>query len=167
MDGRDEEAGRRKVSEMIGGIDYALLTTQGIGGDPLHARPMALRKAEANGDLWFFSKKDSRKAKELTSDPQVLVTFADPKKQNFVVVGGRAQIVAERSRVEEMWSEVYRAWFPDGAKDENVVLIRVEAERAEYWDTPTGVMTYAFGYLKALTTGEPSRAGEVGKVEAM
>ncbi len=152
---------------MIGGIDYALFTTQGTGGDPLHARPMALRKAEDNGDLWFFSKKDSRKAKELGADPEVLVTFADPKKQRFVAVSGRAEIVADRSRVEAMWSEVYRAWFPDGAKDENVVLIRVEAERAEYWDTPTGVMTYAFGYLKAVTTGEPSRAGEVGNVEVM
>ena len=152
---------------MIGGIDYALFTTQGTGGDPLHARPMALRKAEDNGDLWFFSKKDSRKAKELGADPEVLVTFADPKKQRFVAVSGRAEIVADRSRVEAMWSEVYRAWFPDGAKDENVVLIRVEADRAEYWDTPTGVMTYAFGYLKAVTTGEPSRAGEVGNVEVM
>ncbi len=167
MNGHDEEAGRRKVSEMIGGIDYALFTTQGIDGGPLHARPMALRKADDNGNLWFFSKRDSRKAKELGADPQVLVTFADPKKQHFVAVTGRAEIVAERSEVAAMWSEVYRAWFPDGAKDDNVVLIRVEAERAEYWDTPTGVMTYAFGYLKAVTTGEPSRAGEVGKVEAM
>ncbi len=105
MDEHDEEAGRRKVSELIGGIDYALFTTQGTGGDPLHARPMALRKAEDNGDLWFFSKKDSRKAKELTADPQVLVTFADPKKQHFVTVAGRAEIVAERPKVEAMWSE--------------------------------------------------------------
>ena len=167
MDEHDEEAGRRKVSELIGGIDYALFTTQGIGGDPLHARPMALRKAEDNGDLWFFSKRDSRKAKELTADPQVLVTFADPKKQHFVTVAGRAEIVADRTKVEAMWSEVYRAWFPDGAKDDNVVLIRVKAQQAEYWDTPTSAMVYAFGYIKAVTTGKPSRAGEVGKVDAM
>ena len=66
-----------------------------------------------------------------------------------------------------MWSEVYRAWFPDGARDDNVVLIRVDAEQAEYWDTPTSAIVYAFGYLKAVTTGEPSRAGEIGKIEAM
>ena len=43
-------------------------------------------------------------------------------------------------------------------------LIRVEAESAEYWDTPTSAVVYAFGYLKALATGKPSHAGEVGTV---
>ncbi len=167
MGGQDEDAGRRKVVELVKGIDYALFTTQGTAGDPLHARPMALREVEDDGTLWFFSKKDSRKAKELTINPQVLVTFADPKKQHFVTIAGRAEIVAERQKVEVMWSEVYRAWFPDGARDDNVVLIRVDAEQAEYWDTPTSAIVYAFGYLKAVTTGEPSRAGEIGKIEAM
>ena len=167
MGGQDEDAGRRKVVELVKGIDYALFTTQGTAGDPLHARPMALREVEDDGTLWFFSKKDSRKAKELTADPQVLATFADPKKQHFVTIAGRAEIVADRQKVEAMWSEVYRAWFPDGAKDDNVVLIRVEAVRAEYWDTPTSAIVYAFGYLKAATSGKPSRAGEVGTVEAM
>ncbi len=167
MSGQDEDAGRRKVVELVKGIDYALFTTQGTAGDPLHARPMALREVEDDGTLWFFSKNDSRKAKEMTADPQVLVTFADLKKHHFVTIAGRAKIVSDREKVEAMWSEVYRAWFPDGAKDDNVVLIRVEAERAEYWDTPTSAIVYAFGFLKAVTTGEPSRAGEVGKVEAM
>ncbi len=167
MGDQDVEAGRRKVLELIEGIDYALFTTHGADGGPLHFRPMAWRKVEDDGDLWFFSKKDSRKAKELTADPRVLVAFADPKKQHFVSIMGRAEIVAERAKVEAMWSEIYRAWFPGGAKDDNVVLIRVEAEQAEYWDTPTSAMVYAFGYLKAVTTGKPSRAGEVGVVDAM
>ena len=167
MGSQDAEAGRRTVIELIEGIDYALFTTQGTSDDPLHSRPMALRKVEDDGDLWFFSKKDSRKVKELIADPQVLISFADPKKQNFVSITGRAEIVAERAKVAAMWSEVYRAWFPGGAEDTNVVLIRVRAEQAEYWDTPTNAMVFAYGYVKAVATGKPSRAGEVGKVEAM
>lgn len=167
MASRDIDAGRRKVLELIGGIDYAMFTTTGGDGEPLHARPMAYRKVEDDGDLWFFSKKDSRKVEELTAEPRVLVNFADPKKQNFVSIAGRAEVVAERAKVEALWSEIYRAWFPGGPKDDNVVLIRVEAEQAEFWDTPTSTMVYAFGYLKAFTTGKPSHAGNVGVVEAM
>ena len=167
MGGQDAEAGRRKVLELIEGIDYAVVTTHGADGGALHARPMAWRKVEGDGDLWFFSKKDSRKVTELTADPRVLVTFADPKKQHFVSIMGHAEIVAERTKVEALWSEVYRAWFPGGAKDENVVLIRVQAEQAEYWDTPSSAVVYAFGYVKAVATGKPSHAGEVGTVEAM
>lgn len=161
----DSEAGRRKIRALIEGIDYATFTTRGSGGAPLHARPMAFRKCEDDGDLWFFTKKDSRKANEIGADPQVLVSFADPKTQTFVSITGRAELVADRARVAALWNEIYRTWFPGGPGDDNVVLIRVDAEHAEYWDTPNSVVVVAFGYLKALATGKPSRAGEIGQVD--
>ena len=165
MDEPDTEAGRRKILELIDGIDYAIFTTRGSDGSPLHARPMAYRKVEGDGDLWFFTKRSSRKVKEIEADSQTLVSFADPKKQHFVSIIGRSEMIADRAKVKALWSEIYRTWFPGGAEDDNVVLIRVHAERAEYWDTPNSVMVYAFGYLKAVATGKPSRAGEVGTVE--
>lgn len=161
----DTDAGRRKVLELIDGIDYAVFTTRGSDGAPLHARPMAYRKVEGDGDLWFFTKKDSRKVKEISADPQTLVSFADPGHQTFVSITGRSEVVADRARVKALWNEIYRAWFPGGPEDDNVVLIRVEAEHAEYWDTPNSVLVYAFGYVKAVVTGKPARAGDVGNVE--
>lgn len=160
-----DEAGRLKVLALIDTIDYALFTTRGVDGAPIHARPMAYRKVEGDGDLWFFTKRDSRKVKELAAEPRCLVAFADPRQQTFVTIAGRSAIVADRDRVAALWSEIYRAWFPGGPADENVVLIRVAAESAEYWDTPTSAVVYAFGYLKALATGKPSHAGEVGTVD--
>jgi len=162
---KETDAGREKVLELIDGIDYAVFTTRGSDGAPLHARPMAYRKVEGDGDLWFFTKKDSRKVKELSADPQTLVSFADPGRQTFVSITGRSEVVADRAKVKALWNEIYRAWFPGGPEDDNVVLIRVEAERAEYWDTPTSALVYAFGYVKAVVTGKPARAGDVGKVE--
>lgn len=161
----DADAGRRKVLELIDGIDYAVFTTRGSDGAPLHARPMAYRKVEGDGDLWFFTKKDSRKVKEIAADPQTLVSFADPGHQTFVSITGRSEVVADRARVKALWNEIYRAWFPGGPEDDNIVLIRVEAEHAEYWDTPNSALVYAFGYVKAVVTGKPARAGDVGKVE--
>ena len=162
---KETDAGREKVLELIDGIDYAVFTTRGSDGAPLHARPMAYRKVEGDGDLWFFTKKDSRKVKELSADPQTLVSFADPGRQTFVSITGRSEVVADRAKVKALWNEIYRAWFPGGPEDDNVVLIRVEADRAEYWDTPTSALVYAFGYVKAVVTGKPARAGDVGKVE--
>ncbi|MBE7213000.1 MAG: pyridoxamine 5'-phosphate oxidase family protein, partial [Gluconacetobacter diazotrophicus] len=125
----DEDAGRRKVLELIKSIDYAVFATRGENGAPLHARPMAYRAVEGDGDLWFFSKKDSRKAGEIAADPTVLISFADPRAQHFVSIAGRAEIVTDRATVRDKWSEIYRAWFPGGPADENVVAIRIHAER--------------------------------------
>ena len=160
-----ETAGRRKVLEMVEGIDYAVLGTRAVDDGAIHARPMAYRSVEQDGTLWFFTKKNSRKVKELTADPNTLVSFADPRKQNFVSVAGTSTIVDDRTKVKALWSEIYRAWFPDGPDDPNVVLIRVDAQHAEYWDNPTSAVVYAFGYLKAVTTGKPAKPGDVGPAE--
>ncbi len=165
MSQHNEEAAKRKVSDIITDMDYAVFTTRGSDGAPLHARPMAYRSVEPDGDLWFFTKADSRKVEELKADPRTLLSFANPKKQQFVSITGRSEIVSDRAKVTELWSEIYRAWFPGGPSDPNVVAIRVHAEAAEYWDTPTSAVVYAFGYLKALATGQPSRAGDVGTVD--
>ena len=161
----NEEAGRRKVLDLIQGMDYALFTTRASGDEPLHARPMAYRAVEGDGDLWFFTNVKSRKVAELRADPTTLVCFADPKKQHFVTIAGESQIIDDAQEKKRRWSEVYRAWFPGGPEDDNVALLRVHAARAEYWDTPTSAVVYAFGYIKAAVTGQPSRAGEVGAVK--
>ena len=165
MDQKETEDGKRKVVALVDGIDYAMFTTRGEDEAALHARPMAYRKVEDDGDLWFFTKNDSRKVRELTRDPRVLVSFADPKDQTFVSISGQAEVVDDREKVSALWNEIYRAWFPGGVQDPNVVLVRVRAEHAEYWDNSTSVMVYAFGYLKAAVTGKPARAGDVGVVE--
>ena len=99
---------------------------------------MAYRKVEDDGDLWFFTKRDSRKIAEVSADERVLVTFADPKNHHFVSIAGRAEVVSDRAKVASLWSEVFRPWFPAGPDDEKVVLVHVHADQAEYWDTPSG-----------------------------
>lgn len=165
MNDKGDEAGRRKVLTLISGIDYALLTTHARGGAAFHARPMAYRSVDDDGDVWFFTKGDSRKVEDLRADPATLVTFADPHKQHFVTITGESEIVADPAEKKHRWTELYRTWFPGGPEDDAVVLIRVRASSAEYWDAPTSAMVYAYGYMKALVTGKPARSGEIGKVE--
>ena len=164
MDEKTDAASRKKVLDLVKDIDYAVFTTRTEGQGPLHARPMAYRSVEDDGDFWFFTKRDSRKVQELTADPETMLTFADTKNQNFVSVSGKGHLVTERAEVKKRWTELYRTWFPGGPDDENVVLVRVEPEHAEYWDTPSSVMVYAYGYLKAVVTGKPAKPGDVGAV---
>ena len=153
---------RDKVLELIKSMGFALLGPREGGSGAMHARPMAFRAAEFDGNLWFFTKKSSRKVRELLANPEPLLCFADPGRQNYVSATGKSDIVTDRAKVKELWTEAYRTWFPQGPDDQEIVLIRVTVDHAEYWDVPSSVMVHAYGYIKAVTTGTPPHPGDIG-----
>ena len=162
---KTDQESKDKVLDLIKDINYALVGTRGLGDGPMHARPMAHRAAEFDGNLWFFTKNDSRKVAELRANPETLLCFADSKGQNYVSMTGEGEVVTDRAKVKDMWAEIYRTWFPNGPDDPNIVLIRVRVDHAEYWDAPSSLMVHAYGYLKARTTGKPPAPGDVGAVK--
>jgi len=142
-----------KVAELIKDINVAMLTTEAEDG-LLHSRPMATQKTEFDGTLWFFTGLSTGKISELDWNPEVNVSYAEPGHSRYVSVSGTAEIVDDRAKMEELWSDIYKAWFPQGLDDPDVCLMKVEVTFAEYWDVPSGKMVQAFGFLKALATGE-------------
>lgn len=164
MEIRNDAEAREKVWDMIKDIKVALMTTQGVNGK-LHARPMVARKEEGeNNDLWFFTRNDSRKIQEIMAHPRVMLNYADPDEQNYVAISGMADVIDDRAKIKELWSEPMRTWFPKGPDDDTLTLIRVQAEEAEYWDSPSSTLVYAYGYVKARLTGEMPNPGESAHV---
>ena len=162
MEVRHDEAARAKVHEIVSKARVAMMGTYDATG-AAHSRPMVAVENEG-GELWFFTRSDSRKLSEIARDPRVLLDYADEGGQNYVSIVGRARIHRDARLAKEMWSEPLRAWFPDGPEDEHVALIQVEADSAEYWDSPSSLMVHAYGYVKARLTGEPPAPGEVAQV---
>jgi general stress protein 26 len=154
----------RKVYDMIRDVRVAMMTTLDVDGS-LHSRPMHTMKPDAQGDLWFFTRRSAPKTAEVEREHAVNLAYADPGSQNYVSVSGRATIVTDQSRIDELWSEPLRAWFPKGKNDPEIALVRVRPERAEYWDSPSSTIVHMVGYAKAALTGEPPHPGEHEKVD--
>jgi general stress protein 26 len=155
-----------QLREKIKGIRVAMLTTIEEDGS-LHSRPMATQEAEHDGDLWFFTAAGSTKAGEIERDRRVNLSYADPDDQRYVSVSGTARLVRDQAKARELWNPLLKAWFPKGVDDPELALLRVQVEKAEYWDSPSSKMVQLAGLLKAVTTGkryEPS-AGENEKIE--
>ena len=150
---------KKKVWELIKDIKVALMVTRGEGGR-LHSRPMAAAQNAFDGELWFMSKGSTPKLSELAQDEHVLLAYSEPKNQNYVSVSGTASTTRDRAKIKELWSEPMRVWFPKGPEDDDIALIKVSVESAEYWDAPTAAWVYAYGYVKARITGEPPKSGE-------
>jgi general stress protein 26 len=150
---------REKVWEMIKDIKVAMMVTMDSEGHHF-ARPMVAQQPDAHHDLWFFTSLDSPKVQEIISNPEVLLSYADPASNAYVSISGDAAVVTDRAKIDELWSESFKAWWPNGKTDPNVTLICVSPRSAEYWDGPSSTVVQAFGYLKARITGEPEKMGE-------
>jgi len=142
-----------KVAELIKDINVAMMTTEAEDG-LMHSRPMATQKTEFDGTLWFFTGLSTGKISEIDWNPEVNLSYSDGGANKYVSVSGTAEIVDDRAKKEELWSDIYKAWFPQGLDDPDLCLMKVEVTFAEYWDVPSGKMVQAFGFLKALATGE-------------
>jgi general stress protein 26 len=142
-----------KVAELIKDINIAMMTTEAEDG-LLHSRPMATEKTEFDGTLWFFSGLSTSKISEIDWNPEVNLSYSDGGANKYVSVSGTAELVDDRAKKEELWSDIYKAWFPQGLDDPDLCLLRVDVTFAEYWDVPSGKMVQVFGFLKAIATGE-------------
>ncbi len=145
-----------RICELIRGIPYAMLTSEGKGG-VLHSRPMATQETDFDGDIWFLTKNDSGKADEIRHDANVSLSYSNPKESRFVSISGKAEIVQDRARVCEMWIPEYKVWFPEGENDPDIAVLRVHAIEAEYWESSaSGLIQAARVELAATTSGETS-----------
>jgi general stress protein 26 len=134
-------------------FDRAMLVTQ---GDELHARPMAIAKADDDGTLWFISGVDSSKVNEIESRSQLLAVMQNSSQ--WLTITGRGELSRDRTRIDAVWKESFRAWF-SGKDDPNIVLIRLQPSAAEYWDT-SGLkgVKLAVQLAAAKLTGKSPRA---------
>jgi general stress protein 26 len=152
----------RKVAELLEDERTGLFTTIAPDGT-LVSRPMALQEVEFDGDLWFFAERSSRKVQHVTANPQVNVSTSGSS--SWVSLTGHALVVDDLEKKRKLWNTVVQAWFPDGPEDPDVVLLRVEAASAEYWDSPGGRLASVVSFAKAKLTGRAYDGGENERVD--
>ncbi|MET0480047.1 MAG: pyridoxamine 5'-phosphate oxidase family protein [Mycetocola sp.] len=157
-----DDADMSTIAALIKAAKIALVTTVTADGH-LHSRPLAVQETEFDGYLWFFTQDPSSKVDDIRAHDQVNAAFESGK--GFLSIAGRATVVHDQAKVDELWSPSVEAWFPDGKDDSTVALIRVDAESAEYWaSTEPGVVT-AFKIAKAVVTRTQPDVGENKSVD--
>jgi general stress protein 26 len=92
-----------KLWGMIRDIPVAMLTSDDDG--VLRSRPMVAAQRDFDGTLRFLSHAGSHKVQQ---DARVAVTYADPGRQHYGSISGRAKVVREEALLRTHWSEALR-----------------------------------------------------------
>lgn len=153
------------LRDKIDSVKFGMLTTIDLN-NTLSSRPMTSQQIDQQGQMWFFTSDEASFATSLVSQPSVSVTFAEPDANLYVSISGRAILIKNRDKAEELWNPMAATWFPGGLDDPHLTLINVDIHSAEYWDSASSKMTQLFAMAKGILTGHrPVDMGEHVKIK--
>ena len=77
----------------------------------------------------------------------------------------RAEVVRDPVLAAKIWKRTDDVWWPKGADDRNVRVLRIVPLLAELWDGPSSAVVAAYEFAKARATGLKPNLGENRKVK--
>lgn len=141
----------QKVRDIIKGTRIAMLTHVDENGR-LVSKPMATQEVDFDGTVRFIAERASDQGMDIQKNPNVNVAYSG--NGAWVSLSGTARIVNDTDKLRELWSSFTGSWLEGGPENPNNVLIEIDADTAEYWDTPGGSkVTQVANLIKAKVTG--------------
>lgn len=149
-----KEKAVEKIQELAKDANICFFVTN-LTSLPLSARPMGTQTVDEEGNIWFFSKEDSNKNMEIENDDRVQLFYCNNGSSEYLSVFGHASISKDHDKIEELWSPIVKAWFPEGKDDPTLSLIKVNTTDAYYWDTKSNKLVSLIKIAVAAVTGKP------------
>lgn len=141
-----------KLKILVDDIRVCLFCTDLKTDDGSTCRPMTAIKVCDEGNIWFFSEKNSDKNKAIEEDKDVQLFFSNPDKNIYMVVNGIAEIILDKITIDELWTPIAKTWFKQGKKDPNISIIKVTPKNAYYWDNDDSQMINLMTIVPSVET---------------
>ena len=161
----NNKEGIHKLKSLVHDIMICLFCTDLKKDDGSMCCPMSAIKVCDEGNVWFFSEKSSDKNKAILIDKNVQLFFSHPGKESYLVVNGEAEIILDKTIIEELWTPVAKIWFKEGKDDPNISVIKVNPTTAYYWDTDGNRMINLLKMVASVVTGTNLITGKEGSIK--
>jgi general stress protein 26 len=156
-----EAAGQGSLDELLrllGEFDAAMLVTLDAFGR-LRARPMGLQLQEKlpDCDLWLVSADDTPKTDEITQHHEINLCCLRARDKAYVSISARARVERDPALARRLWRDDWKIWCGDErAADGAIAIVKLEVERAEYWEPAGGRLRVIFAAGPAADSDEAS-----------
>jgi general stress protein 26 len=138
--------------DLMDKIGFAMLVTH--DGDKLRARPMGAYLDREENAIYFLTDARRHKDEEIARNPGVNLSFANTSDQKYVSVTGTAVVSNDRAKIRELFSTPAKAWW-NSAEDQNIRVLKITPDDAEFWDSPGSVISYVKMAAAAVTGSRP------------
>jgi general stress protein 26 len=82
-----------------------------------------------------------------------------------LVVNGEAEIILDKTKIEELWTPVAKIWFKEGKDDPTISVIKVKPTTAYYWDRDGDRMINLLKIATSVVTGTNLITGKEGTIK--
>ena len=165
------ESKLEKLYDQIEDIEIAMMTTRRSDGH-LESRAMATQKRAAGADLWFVTREDTAKLRDIGGDPHVNLAYYKDRTREWVSVAGLAKISSDRHIIHQLYAPDWKAWFPDegdprhGTPDDpRMVLIGVDVHSAVFLEVNKPQPIVLYEIAKGWITGTDPDIGDMHRIE--
>lgn len=142
--------------EKVEKAGICMLSTEHEGR--IHSRPMAIQEVDEDHCLWFITRVTTPKVEEAAGGQPVNVSVSE--KGFWASITGTASVVQDVERKKEYWNKATESFFGDSSpEDSDIVLLKVDPDTGEYWDSPGTLATVA-EMIRGQVTGEEARPGD-------
>jgi general stress protein 26 len=113
--------------------------------DGIHFSPMSHVDIDDDGNLWFFTSKETGNAISAKNKNKnnIFITYAQESNSTFLSITGKAYLNSNKEKMRELFNPYIKAWFPKGLEDPSISLLVVHPLEVECWTTDDHkVLTY-------------------------
>ncbi|MFZ2842459.1 pyridoxamine 5'-phosphate oxidase family protein [Psychrobacter sp.] len=122
-----------KIQALVKDVKYTMMTTR-TSDDHLHSCPMNTTETSIGAkEIWFIGHTPSETVENIKKYPEVNLAYATQDNKDYLSIAGKAELVDDKEKLDELWSTIYNAYFEQGKEDPKVQLIKVIPHGAEYW----------------------------------
>ncbi|UXH80554.1 pyridoxamine 5'-phosphate oxidase family protein [Roseateles amylovorans] len=132
-------SGGSRLSQLVAGQRIAMLATVLADGS-IDSKPMTLLELDADGALWFFCEHHPDDDAAHERYRRVNLSFSDEVRSVYVSIAGRGELLHDKARLRELWTQQARPFFPEGPESERLAALKVTPDRSEYWESSNSLL---------------------------
>ncbi|PHH86548.1 hypothetical protein CDD83_10072 [Cordyceps sp. RAO-2017] len=171
----DDADVKTKVTDLVDFVKackFGMMTTHEASTSHLVSRCMALAATESGGiDMLFHTNTESGKTNDVSSDPNINVSFLNASGE-WASVSGQAHIATDRDLIRKHYTPALKAWLGDlgdgkhdgSENDPRLGIIRVKMHSATYALAAKNMLSRAAEVVQGAVTGKPAQTNKLREI---
>jgi len=134
----------------------AMISTCRSDDKRIKSRPIFIASVDHNCSICFATSMTEESIDEL--DSQIGISLQERDK--FISLSGNAELL-ESEEINEIWTESWRLYFPQGKNDSDLRIIRMHPIKGEFWDySASTVLQFLFKASRDAAKGKSTNDSE-------